>query len=59
MFGTVTAKQIREKLLELGYQIDKKAIHLDHVLDTLGTHNVELILHKKVIATIKVEIKAK
>ncbi len=59
LFGTVTSKQIREKLSTLGYKIDKKDIHMDHTLDTLGIHNVDINLHKKVKAIIKVEIKSK
>lgn len=59
MFGTITAKQIKEALGKLGYQVDKKLIHLDHVIDTLGFHNVEVELHKKVIATIKVSVISK
>ncbi|MCI8445157.1 MAG: 50S ribosomal protein L9 [Bacilli bacterium] len=56
VFGTITTKQIKTKLEQLGYQIDKKAIHLDHVIASLGVHNVELELHKKVIATIKIHV---
>lgn len=57
MFGTVSVKQIKEKLSELGYNIKKQDIHLDFPLQTLGFHEVEISLHKKVIAKIKVEIK--
>lgn len=56
MFGNVSTKQIKEALDKLGYKIDKKQIHLDHSLDTLGVHNVSIELHKKVIAIIKIHI---
>lgn len=59
MFGTITSKQIKEALGKLGYQVDKKLIHIDHTIDTLGVHNVEIELHKKVIATIKVHVVSK
>lgn len=59
MFGTVTTKQIKEQLDKLGYKIDKKQIHLDHAIDSLGMHQVELELHKKVSATIKVHVISK
>ncbi len=54
VFGNVSTKQISEKLNELGYKIDKKQITLKSPLDTLGTHEVEIKLHKKVIFNIKI-----
>ena len=57
VFGNISTKQISEKLLELGYNIDKKKISLDTNLNTLGTHNVKIILHKKVEANLKISIK--
>lgn len=57
MFGTISVKQIKEKLRELGYSIKKQDIHLEFPLQTLGFHEVEINLHKKVIAKIRVEIK--
>lgn len=59
MFGTITSKQIKEKLNDLGYQIDKKLIHMDHIIDSLGVHIVKIELHKKVIAEIKVQVISK
>ena len=55
-FGTVSTKQIAEKLIELGYKIDKKQIKPTTTLSCLGYHNVEIELHKKVIATIRVSL---
>ena len=57
MFGTISVKQIKEKLSELGYNIKKQDIHLEFPLQTIGFHEVEIELHKKVIAKIKIEIK--
>ena len=57
MFGTISVKQIKEKLSNLGYNIKKQDIHLEFPLQTIGFHEVEIQLHKKVIAKIKVEIK--
>lgn len=57
MFGTVSVKQIKEKLSELGYKIKKQDIHLEFPISTIGFHEVEIELHKKVIAKIKIEIK--
>ena len=56
VFGSISSKQISEKLLELGYQIDKKQIDLKTPLTTLGTHKVYINLHKQVIAIIDVNL---
>ena len=57
VFGNISTKQIAEKLTELSYKIDKKKIVLDLPLNTLGTHNVKILLHKKVDATLKIILK--
>jgi len=57
VFGNISTKQIEEKLKELGYNIDKKKIVLDVPLNSLGIHNVKIILHKKVEAILKVTLK--
>ena len=48
VIGTVSPKQISEKLLEMGYKIDKKCIYVDGNIDSLGSHIVKVKLHKKV-----------
>ena len=57
VFGTVSSKQICEELKKQNINIDKKKIILDHSLDTVGTHNVSIELHKKVKAGLKVTLK--
>lgn len=57
VFGTVSSKQISEELKKLGIEIDKKKINIDYPIDTLGTHNVKVKLHKKVEGEIKVVLK--
>lgn len=57
VFGNISTKQIEEKLKELGNDIDKKKIVLNTSLNSLGIHNVKIILHKKVEATLKVTLK--
>lgn len=56
VFGSVSSKQIHNELQKLGFQIDKKNIKTESDLTTLGTHNVIIELHKKVSATIKIEL---
>lgn len=56
MFGSVSSKQVSSELEKLGYKIDKRKIVLDHEITCLGFHTVQVILHKKVIANVKIEV---
>ena len=56
MFGTISVKQIKKELDNKGYQIDKKQIKLYTPITSLGIHNVKIELHKKVEATIKIQV---
>lgn len=57
VFGKISTKQIADKLKRMGYNIDKKCILLDGDLDTLGVHEVEIKLHKKVDFKLRVILK--
>lgn len=57
VFGSISAKQIVEEIKNKGYNIDKKQVKISNTISTLGFHNVDIELHKKVIATIKIELK--
>ena len=57
VFGTVSSKHIQEELKKMGYNIDKKKIILNNSLDSLGTYNVLVELHKKVNFNLKVTLK--
>ncbi len=56
VFGTVSSKQICDKLNLLGYDIDKKKINVKDNLSSLGFYDVDIILYKKVIAMVKIEL---
>ncbi len=57
VFGNISSKQIEDKLKTLGYTVDKKKITIKNPLNTLGTHNIKVELHKKVEAEVKVTLK--
>lgn len=57
VFGSISSKQIAEELAKKGIDIDKKTIKVDTPIDTLGVHLVNINLHKKVSATVKVQLK--
>lgn len=56
-FGSISTKQIAEKLNELNYTVDKKQIEIDAPLNVLGTHFVKINLHKKVKCNLKIVLK--
>lgn len=57
MFGCISTKQIAEEINKKGFNIDKKMIKPLIPVDTLGVHNVDIELHKKVTAVAKIEVK--
>lgn len=59
VFGQVSSTQIREKLLDNGYDIKKNLINIKDPLDSIGIHKVEVQLHKEIIAEIKVKLEKK
>jgi len=56
VFGQISTKQISSELLKNGIDIDKKKIKIDVPINNLGVTNVSIMLHKKVEATLKVEL---
>ena len=56
VFGTVSSKQISDKLKEMGYKIDKKNIKVTDAISSLGITNVAVELHKKVKFNIKINL---
>lgn len=56
VFGQISTKQISSELLKKGIDIDKKKIKIDVPINNLGVTNVNIVLHKKVSATLKVEL---
>lgn len=56
VFGSISPKQIVEELKNKGYNIDKRQIKIDGTISSLGFHNVDIELHKKVIAKVKIEL---
>lgn len=59
MFGSVTNGTISDELKnQFDIALDKKKIHLDHPIRTLGEHEIELRLHAEVKATLKVKVES-
>ncbi len=58
-FGSVSSKQISEKLKEQGIIVDKKCIHLSQTIDALGSYEIQFELHKQVKFKVMIHLKEK
>src|SRR5438093_2473304 len=59
MFGAVTAGTVADELKhQFDISLDKRKIHLEHPIRTLGEHDVELRLHPEVAATLKLKVES-
>jgi large subunit ribosomal protein L9 len=56
LFGSVTANEIADALLEKGIEVDKRRIELGQPIKNIGLHDVEVRLHRDVSAHIQVEV---
>ena len=56
LFGSVTALDIAEGLAAAGHKIDRRLIHMPEPIRAVGQYEVELRLHREVVAKIKVEV---
>ncbi len=57
VFGSISAKQIKDELTKKGYNIDKKQVLFDHQVASLGYHDVKINLYKDINAKLKVILK--
>jgi len=59
MFGTVTSGMIADQLkTQFDVSLDKRKIHLETPIRSLGDHEVELRLHADVTTTLKVRVES-
>jgi len=59
MFGSVTPGTIADQLKhQFDIALDKRKIHIEHPIRTLGDHEVELRLHQEVRATLKLRVES-
>lgn len=57
IFGSVSTKEIAKAANEqLGYDIDKKKMVLDEPIKTVGTHIIQVKIHKEVTAKLTVKV---
>lgn len=56
VFGSVSNKQIVEKISSLGIKVDKKCIKIDTAISSLGITKIEVELHKRVKFSMNIEL---
>ena len=53
LFGSVTAQNIADLLVEQGHEVDRRLVEIDEPIRSLGVYNVRIGLHSQVTATVK------
>jgi large subunit ribosomal protein L9 len=54
LFGSVTSADIAQELERTGFNIDRRKIHLNEPLKTLGEYTIPIRLHREVTAPVQV-----
>jgi len=59
LFGSVTATDVTDAVLaQTGIEIDRRKLHLDEPIKSLGVHEITVRLHPEVEATLTVDVVA-
>jgi large subunit ribosomal protein L9 len=58
LFGSVTAAQIAELLEAKGVSVDRRKIELAEPIKEAGEHRVPLRLHREVVASVRLNVRA-
>ena len=58
LYGSVTTGEIAEKLADIGIQIDKRKIHMEEPIKTIGEFMVSVKVGYQVNSEVKVEVVA-
>lgn len=58
LFGSVTMQQVADLLAEKGIKLDRRKMRIAEPIKTLGEHEVEVRLHRELIAKVKVVVAA-
>jgi large subunit ribosomal protein L9 len=60
LFGSITAQDVADELSKtLDEQVDRRRIHLEEPIRSLGAHEVQVHLHPDVDATVTVDVVAR
>lgn len=56
LFGSVTSHDIADFLMHSGIDIDRKKIHLEEPIKSLGVHRVPVKVHPEITAELKIKV---
>jgi large subunit ribosomal protein L9 len=56
LYGSVTARDIATAAAEGGHTVERKHVHLNTPIKTIGLHKVEIRLHPEVVATVTLNV---
>jgi large subunit ribosomal protein L9 len=57
LFGSITTADLAEEIAkQTGQEIDRRDIHLEDPIRSLGTHEVSVRLHPEVNATLSIQV---
>ncbi|WEF24938.1 50S ribosomal protein L9 [Paracoccus sp. S3-43] len=56
LYGSVTTRDAADAATEAGFTLDRKQVVLNHPIKELGLHNVNVVLHPEVDATIVLNV---
>lgn len=52
LYGSVTPRDLADTMTENGFSVSRSQVQLGHPIKTIGLHNVAIVLHPEVTATI-------
>lgn len=59
LYGKITSKEIADAVKEqLGHDVDKRRIHIEDDIKTLGSYPISFKLHPEVVVTVTVNVAA-
>ena len=56
LYGSVTSQEIAELLKAKGFEVDRRKIHLQDPIRSVGTFEVTIKIHRQVSAKVSVEV---
>ena len=56
LYGSVTTRDVADAAIAGGFTVDRRQVHLDKPIKELGLHEVSIVLHPEVSATIAINV---
>ena len=56
LYGSVSAKDVADGLVEIGYNVNRNQISLDRPIKTVGLHPIKVALHPEVMVTVTANV---